>query len=38
MNIVISVAMSGLLVTGLWIWLRRQVRRRARRFSQQATA
>jgi uncharacterized iron-regulated membrane protein len=38
MNIVTSVAMSGLLFTGLWIWLRRQVRRRARRFSQPATA
>jgi uncharacterized iron-regulated membrane protein len=38
MNIVISIAMSGLLFTGLWIWLRRQVRRRARRFSQPATA
>jgi uncharacterized iron-regulated membrane protein len=30
MNVVISVAMAGLLVTGLWIWLRRQVRRRVR--------
>lgn len=30
MNVIISVAMSGLLVTGLWIWLRRQVRRRTR--------
>jgi uncharacterized iron-regulated membrane protein len=38
MNVVISAAMSGLLFTGLWIWLRRQVRRRARRFSQPATA
>ncbi|MBS0519105.1 MAG: PepSY domain-containing protein [Proteobacteria bacterium] len=31
MNLVISVAMVGLLVTGVWIWLRRQIRRRARR-------
>lgn len=31
MNVVISVAMIGLLVTGLWIWLRRQFSRRARR-------
>lgn len=31
MNLVISIAMLGLLATGLWIWLRRQVRRRARR-------
>jgi uncharacterized iron-regulated membrane protein len=38
MNIVISMAMIGLLVTGLWIWLRRAVRRRVRRFSQPATA
>jgi uncharacterized iron-regulated membrane protein len=38
MNIVISVAMSGLLVTGLCIWLRRVFRRRAGRFHQPATA
>lgn len=31
MNVVVSVAMIGLLVTGLWIWLRRQINRRARR-------
>jgi uncharacterized iron-regulated membrane protein len=31
MNVVISFAMIGLLVTGVWIWLRRQVRRRRRR-------
>lgn len=31
MNLVISIAMIGLLVTGVWIWLRRQLRRRARR-------
>ena len=30
MNVVTSVAMIGLLVTGLWIWLRRQISRRAR--------
>jgi uncharacterized iron-regulated membrane protein len=30
MNVVTSVAILGLLVTGAWIWLRRQVRRRAR--------
>jgi uncharacterized iron-regulated membrane protein len=38
MNILTSAAMSGLLFTGLWIWLRRQVRLRARRFSHPATA
>jgi uncharacterized iron-regulated membrane protein len=38
MNLVISFAMVGLLVTGLWIWLRRQIRRRARRLSQTAPA
>jgi uncharacterized iron-regulated membrane protein len=31
MNVVISLAMIGLPVTGVWDWLRRQVRRRARR-------
>lgn len=31
MNVVTSFAMIGLLVTGLWIWIRRQVNRRARR-------
>jgi len=31
MNAILSVAMLGLLVTGTWIWLRRQLRRRARR-------
>ncbi len=30
MNVVTSIAMIGLLGTGLWIWLRRQLRRRAR--------
>jgi uncharacterized iron-regulated membrane protein len=28
MNVVVSLAMIGLIVTGLWIWLRRQMRRR----------
>lgn len=31
MNAVLSAAMIGLLGTGLWLWLRRQIRRRARR-------
>jgi len=31
MNLVISIAMIGLLVTGVWIWLRRRIRRRSRR-------
>jgi uncharacterized iron-regulated membrane protein len=30
MNVVTSLAMIGLLGTGLWIWVRRQLRRRAR--------
>lgn len=30
MNLVISVAMLGLLVTGSWIWLRRNLRARFR--------
>jgi uncharacterized iron-regulated membrane protein len=38
MNLVISFAMVGLLVTGPWIWLRRRLRRRARRSSQIAPA
>jgi uncharacterized iron-regulated membrane protein len=32
MNVIVSVAMMGLLGTGLWIWLRRQLRRRSRRL------
>jgi uncharacterized iron-regulated membrane protein len=36
MNVIVSIAMIGLLVTGVWIWLRRQLRRRAGRA--QATA
>src|SRR5262249_2846160 len=31
MNVAISLAMLGLLFTGLWIWLRRQLRRRRAR-------
>jgi uncharacterized iron-regulated membrane protein len=31
MNVITSFAMIGLLVTGVWIWARRQIRRRARR-------
>jgi uncharacterized iron-regulated membrane protein len=32
MNVVVSLAMIGLLVTGPWIWLRRRLRRRAHRL------
>jgi hypothetical protein len=38
MNVIVSVAMIGLLVTGTWIWLRRQLRRRARRLHKSAPA
>jgi uncharacterized iron-regulated membrane protein len=38
MNILISFAMIGLLVTGLWIWLRRRLRRATRRVHQVASA
>jgi uncharacterized iron-regulated membrane protein len=38
MNVVISFAMLGLLITGLLIWLRRQLRKRARRMHQRAPA
>ena len=38
MNLVASFVMIGLLVTGLWIWLRRQLRRRSRRMHQTAPA
>jgi uncharacterized iron-regulated membrane protein len=31
MNVIISIAMIGLLVTGYWIWVRRKIRMRARR-------
>jgi uncharacterized iron-regulated membrane protein len=34
MNVIVSVAMMGLLGTGLWIWLKRQLRRRSRRLQQ----
>ncbi|MDB5598009.1 MAG: PepSY protein [Xanthobacteraceae bacterium] len=33
MNVVASLAMITLLVTGVWIWTRRQIRRRARHLS-----
>jgi uncharacterized iron-regulated membrane protein len=36
MNVVISVALLGLLVTGIWMWLRRQLRRRRPRRVRQA--
>jgi uncharacterized iron-regulated membrane protein len=32
MNLATSVAMAGLLATGLWVWLRRLLRRRVRRL------
>jgi uncharacterized iron-regulated membrane protein len=38
MNVITSVAMIGLLVTGTWAWARRQVRRRTRRLRQIAQA
>lgn len=38
MNVVTSLAMIGLLATGLWMWLRRHLRRRARRWQQPASA
>ncbi|MBX9825169.1 MAG: PepSY domain-containing protein [Xanthobacteraceae bacterium] len=38
MNVVISFATLGLLVTGVWIWLRRQIRRRTRRVPASAPA
>lgn len=38
MNVVTSVAMIGLLITGPWIWLRRRLRRRARRQQKAALA
>lgn len=31
MNVILSLVMSGLLVTGVWIWLRRTLKRRVRR-------
>lgn len=38
MNVIISFAMVGLLVTGLWIWLRRKLRKRVRRPQEAAKA
>jgi len=38
MNLVTSLAMIGLLVTGSWIWLRRQLKRRTRRIRVTAPA
>jgi uncharacterized iron-regulated membrane protein len=38
MNVIVSIAMSGLLVTGIWIWLRRRLKRRARSRSLSAAA
>ncbi len=38
MNVATSFAAIGLLVTGMWIWLRRQSRRRTRRVPQKAAA
>lgn len=38
MNVVTSLAMIGLLLTGLWIWVRRQVNRRAHRRARVAAA
>jgi uncharacterized iron-regulated membrane protein len=36
MNVILSVAMIVLLVTGVWIWSRRELRRRTRRLSRAA--
>ena len=36
MNVVTSFALVGLLITGVWIWLRRTLRRRARRAEKAA--
>ena len=36
MNVIISVAMLGLLVSGVWIWSRRQLRRRRNRLQRVA--
>lgn len=38
LNIITSLALGGLLVTGVWIWIRVQIRRRARRRLQPAAA
>lgn len=37
MNVVTSIAMVGLLVTGVWIWLRRKLRRRPQRLARPAS-
>jgi uncharacterized iron-regulated membrane protein len=37
MNVITSIAMIGLLATGPWIWLRRQLRRRPRQQQQAAS-
>ena len=37
LNAIVSAAILTLLVTGVWIWVRRQVRRRARRSGEGAT-
>jgi uncharacterized iron-regulated membrane protein len=38
MNVVVSLAVIGLLGTGLWIWLRRRLRMRAQRLGKRAAA
>lgn len=38
MNIVVSLAVIGLLGTGLWIWPRRRLRMRAQRLGKRAAA
>jgi uncharacterized iron-regulated membrane protein len=38
MNVALSFAMIGLLVTGTWMWLRRQLRRRIRKVQRNAPA
>ena len=38
MNVIVSLAMTGLLVTGIWSWLRRRLRKRARRIRQAVPA
>lgn len=38
MNVVTSLAMIGLLATGIWIWLRRRIRMRSRRLAKVAAA
>jgi len=38
MNLILSIAMLGLLVTGIWIWSRRELTRRTRRLSRAAAS